>query len=408
MICGNRSAFQIDNSFRQGEHAMRQVHANDVVSILDYFKDLKDPRSSTNQKHLLGDLIVLCILAVIAGADGPKAIGQWAQSQEHWLRRYLELPGGIPSHDTLGRLLAALKPAAFQECFGQWIASLRDGDDPADETQQEIVAIDGKALRRSHDRRRSLGPLYLVSAWSTRRGISLGQLATAEKSNEITAIPQLLDQIDIRGTIVTIDAAGCQKNIAAKIRDHGGDYVLALKGNQGNLHRRVDNYVTLHIQNDFANVAAARKYSEVVKGHGRVDTLTYYQLPVPKWLKGQSDWKGLRTLGVAVRVSEQAGKVTRDVRYYLVSLRMGVRRFAAAVRGHWGIENSLHWCLDVTFKEDDSRVRDRYAADNLAWLKRFAITLLKQQNDKESIAMRRRMAGWNHEYLAQVLGISKR
>lgn len=386
---------------------MRQVNADDVVSILDYFKDLEDPRSSTNRKHLLGDLIVICVLAVIAGADGPKAIGKWAQSQEEWLRRHLELPHGIPSHDTIGRLLAALKPAAFQECFEQWIASLRVGDENAEDQQPEIVAIDGKALRRSHDRRRSLGPLHLVSAWSTRRGISLGQLATAEKSNEITAIPQLLDRIEIRGTIVTIDAAGCQKNIAAKIINNGGDYVLALKGNQGNMHRRIADYITLHIKNDFANVVV-RKHIEVVKGHGRMDTLTYYQLPVPKWLKGRRDWKGLRTIGVAVRVSEQDGKVTRDVRYYLTSLRMGVQRFAAAVRGHWSIENSLHWCLDVTFKEDDSRVRDRHAADNLAWLKRFAITLLKQQKDKESIAMRRRMAGWNHDYLAQVLGIAGR
>jgi predicted transposase YbfD/YdcC len=342
---------------------------------------------------------------VIGGADGPKAIGTWASSKEEWLRRHLTLPHGIPSHDTLGRLLAILKPAAFQECFQQWIASLRVGGGNGVDEDPEIVAIDGKALRRSHDKRRSLGPLFLVSAWSRKHGISLGQLATAEKSNEITAIPELLDQIDIRGTIVTIDAAGCQKNIAAKIKNKGADYVLALKGNQGNIHQRIDNYIRLHIQNDFANVTA-RKHTEVIKGHGRIDTLTYYQLPVPAWLKGRTVWKGLRTIGVAVRVSEQNGKTTRDIRYYLSSLRMGVKRFASAVRGHWSIENSLHWCLDVTFREDESRVRNRHAADNLAWLKRFAITLLKQQVDKESIAMRRRMAGWNDDYLAQVLGIS--
>jgi len=380
---------------------MRQVNSDDVVSILDYFEDLKDPRSSTNRRHLLGDLIVLCVLAVIAGADGPKAIGTWAQSKEEWLRRWLELPYGIPSHDTIGRLLATLKPAAFQECFQQWITSLRETADD----DQEIVAIDGKALRRSHDKRRALGPLFLVSAWSVQRGISLGQLATAEKSNEIKAIPDLLDQIDVSGAIVTIDAAGCQKEIAAKIRDGGADYVLALKGNQGNMHQDVDNYISLHIKNDFANVTA-RKYEEVVKGHGRVDTLIYYQLPAPEWLANRSSWKGLRTIGVAVRISEHNGHVTREIRYYLSSLRLGVRRFAGAVRGHWGIENALHWCLDVTFREDESRVRDRHAADNLAWLKRFAITLLKQQNDKESIAMRRRMAGWNDDYLAQVLGMS--
>ncbi len=204
---------------------------------------------------------------------------------------------------------------------------------------------------------------------------------------------------------MTIDAAGCQKEIAAKIIEGGADYVLSLKGNQGNIHQDVDNYISLHIKNDFAKVTA-RKHQEVVKGHGRVDTLIYYQLPAPEWLANRSSWKGLRTIGVAVRMSKHNGEITREIRYYLSSLRLGARRFASAVRGHWGIENTLHWCLDVTFREDESRVRDRYAADNLAWLKRFAITLLKQQNDNESIAMRRRMAGWNDDYLAQVLGIS--
>lgn len=387
---------------------MHQVNSDDVVTILDYFKDLEDPRSAINRKHLLGDLMVICILAVIAGADGPQAIGVWAQSQALWLRERLQLPAGIPSHDTIGRLLAVLKPAAFQSCFQQWIAGLRAGhpETSGRDAEAEIVAIDGKALRRSHDRRRGLGPLFLVSAWSVQRGISLGQLATAEKSNEITAIPELLDQIDIRGTIVTIDAAGCQKEIAAKIIDGGGDFVLALKGNQGKLHRAVQAYILTHMENDFADVAA-RKYEEVVTGHGRVDTLTYYQLPVPKSLTQRKFWKGLRTIGVAIRISQQDGKETSDVRYYINSLRPGVRRFATAVRGHWGIENTLHWCLDVTFREDESRLRDRHAADNVAWLKRFAISLLKQQTDKQSIAMRRRIAGWNINYLAQVLGISK-
>lgn len=384
---------------------MHEVKPDDVVSILDYFQDLEDPRSSINRKHLLGDLMVICILAVIAGADGPKAIGVWAKNNAAWLRERLPLPGDIPSHDTIGRLLAVLKPAAFQSCFQQWIAGLRANDGGTSDAVTEIVAIDGKALRRSHDRRRALGPLFLVSAWSVQRGISLGQLATAEKSNEITAIPELLGQIDVQGAIVTIDATGCQKEIAAKIIDGDGDYVLALKGNQGKLHQAVRDYIVTHMENDFADVTA-RKYEELVKGHGRVDTLTYYQLPVPQSLTQRKSWKGLRTIGVAIRISQQNGKETSDVRYYISSLRLGVRRFATAVRGHWGIENSLHWCLDVTFREDQSRLRDRYAADNIAWLKRFAISLLKQQTDKETIAMRRRMAGWNIDYLAQVLGVS--
>jgi len=323
---------------------VRKIHSDDVVSILKYFKDLEDPRCAVNRKHLLGDLIVICVFAVIAGADGPQAIGVWADAQREWLLSRLKLPGGIPSHDTLGRLLALLKPAAFQHCFAQWIASLRgQGEASAEDT--EIVAIDGKALRRSHDRRRSLGPLFLVSAWSVQRGISLGQLATAEKSNEITAIPVLLEQIDVKQAIVTIDAAGCQKEIAAKIVDGGGDYVLALKGNQGTLYRAVEDYIAQHLENDFADVTA-RHYEEVSKAHGRVDTLIYYQLPVPETLPKRHLWKGLRTIGVAVRISEQNGKETTEIRYYISSLRLGINRFAKAVRGHWGIENTLHWCLD--------------------------------------------------------------
>lgn len=385
---------------------MPKVDAEDVVSILEYFKDLEDPRSTVNRHHLLGDLIVICVLAVIAGADGPKAIGLWADANSQWLGKYLELPAGVPSHDTIGRLLAALKPQAFQSCFQKWITAMgkRAGDEAAE--TQDHIAIDGKSLRRSHDHRRGLGPIFLVSAWSVRRGISLGQLAAEEKSNEITAIPELLEQIDVRGSFVTIDAAGCQRDIAEKIIDGGGQYDLALKGNQETLHREVQDYIVTHMESDFA-ATDARKHQEVVKGHGRVDTLTYYQMSAPDTLSTAAKWKGLRTIGVAIRVSQQGNKETSDVRYYISSSKLSVRSFAERIRGHWAIENTLHWCLDVTFREDESRLRNRQAADNLAWLKRFAISLLKQQTDKESIAMRRRMAGWNPEYLAQVVGISK-
>jgi hypothetical protein len=215
---------------------MRKIKSDDVVSIQEHFKDLEDPRSSVNRVDLLGDLIVICVLAVIAGADGPKAIGVWALAHAEWLKNYLTLPGGIPSHDTIGRLPAALKPQAFQCCFERWIASVGETSGESADGRQHI-AIDGKALRRSHDRRRKLGPLFLVSARSVRRGISLGQLATAEKSNEITAIPELLDQIDVANAVVSIDAAGCQRDIAEKIIDGGGDYILAPKGNQGTLHQ---------------------------------------------------------------------------------------------------------------------------------------------------------------------------
>lgn len=381
---------------------MQIVTHDDAVSILEYFEDLEDPRSTINRQHLLGDLIVISVCGVLAGADGPKAIGVWAQAHKDWLQDYLELPNGIPSHDTIGRLLAALKPAAFQSCFERWINSLRQSSDG--KPTEEIIAIDGKALRRSHNRKESLGPLFLVSAWSVQRGISLGQLATAEKSNEITAIPELLDNIELNNATVTIDAAGCQKNIAAKIIEKGGDYLLALKGNQGNLYQAAMDWVLEQMENDFATTTV-RRFVETVKGHGREDTVEYIHLPAPASLPGKSLWKNLRTIGVAIRTSQKDGKETCDVRFFISSLHLGVRRFAKSSRGHWGIENSLHWCLDVTFREDESRVRDRLAADNLAWLKRFSISLLKQQDDKESIAMRRRMAGWNVDYLMQVIGV---
>lgn len=379
----------------------KRVDGDDIVSILEYFKDLEDPRSHINQLHRLGDLIVISVAAVLAGADGPKAIGIWADSNESWLRQYLALPNGIPSHDTIGRLLATLNPRAFQACFNAWLSSIRQANDSsADNT----IAIDGKALRRSHDEKNQLGPLFLVSAWSTQHGISLGQLATEEKSNEITAIPELIELIDVKKAIVTIDAAGCQRAIASRIVEQGGDYVLALKRNQSSLYDNVCDWILEQWDNDFEGIDV-RSYETKTKGHGREEHYTYSQFKVPKNFPGREKWRGLKTVGFAVRGSKRKGEETGEIRYFISSLSPGVKRFANAVRSHWGIENSLHWCLDVTFREDESRVRNRLAADNLAWLKRFAIGLLKQQKDKESIAMRRRMAGWNTEYLTQVLGI---
>jgi predicted transposase YbfD/YdcC len=382
--------------------AMDSAEVVTVESILEDFAGLPDPRSSINRVHLLEDIIVIAMLAVIAGADGPKAIGIWAASHAQWLKNKLRLPGGIPSHDTIGRVLMALKPEAFQRCFQTWLGRLSESG-PSDVV--DVIAIDGKSLRRSHHHSAGLGPLFLVSAWAVRRGISLGQLATEEKSNEITAIPQLLDQIDVSGSVVTIDAAGCQTELAAKIIDGGGDYVLALKGNQGNLHQAVVDYIITQMENDFQHVKA-RKLTERLKGHGRKDEIAYYQLDVPEDLPAKAKWKGLRSIGVAIRYSEHGSAWTSNVRYYISSLAPSVRKFARCVRDHWAIENTLHWCLDVTFREDESRVRNRILADNIAWLKRFSISLLKQMDDKESIAMRRRMAGWNPDYLAQVLGIS--
>jgi predicted transposase YbfD/YdcC len=392
-----------------------QVDTEDILEISAHFGKLEDPRSHINQKHLLGDLMVICVCAVLSGCDGPIAIGDWARAKASWLQQHLELPHGIPSHDTIGRLLMALNPAAFQACFANWVAAIVKAKElqlaavappsslvPA-ATVLRHIAIDGKTLRRSHDRRQGLGPLHLVSAWAVDCGVSLGQLATEEKSNEITAIPQLLEQIELKGSVVTIDAAGCQKEIAARIVAGGGHYCLALKGNQGTLHAAVVDRIEALMADDFAGCEVQVLEGEEKKKHGRQDHYTYYQLPAPLDLPGRTAWKKLATIGVAIRVSRSGEQETADVRFYINSLPLDVKLFAKSVRGHWGIENTLHWCLDVTFREDDSRVRERNLSNNIAWLKRFAISLLKQVPDKRSIAMRRRVCGWNENYLAQAL-----
>lgn len=388
-----------------------QVDTEDILEISKHFGKLKDPRSHINRKHHLGDLIVICICAVISGCDGPIAIGEWAKSKSAWLKQHLGLPNGIPSHDTIGRLLVALQPASFQACFTAWIeaimtakeSALREAAEDQSLVSQRHLAIDGKTARRSHDRRKGLEALHLVSVWAVDCGLSLGQLATADKSNEITAIPQLMDQIQLQNSIVTIDAAGCQREIAAKIVEGGGDYCLALKGNQGKLQEAARTWVEDQMLSDFADCRVETFESREKKKHGREEHYTYYQLEVPDDFPGREKWKKLRTIGVAIRFSKCGDKQTDEVRYYINSLPLNVKLFAKSVRGHWAIENSLHWCLDVTFREDESRVRERTLTNNMAWLKRFAISLLKQVPDKLSVAMRRRYCGWNETYMAQVL-----
>lgn len=380
---------------------MLVMGAQDAVNLLRFFDDLPDPRSNVNRLHRLGDVIVIAICAVIANADGPTAIAQWARLHEAWLRKHLALPGGIPGKDTFRRILGLLPPAAFQQCFQQWLQTLQMSAGEQSEDPRHI-AIDGKALRRSHDRPHGLGPMHIVSAWASDVGITLGQVATEEKSNEITAIPQLLERIDVEGAIVTIDAAGCQKSIAAKIVQGKGDYVLALKGNQEKLFHDVQFLMLGHLQDDGAGGPVSR-YVEVEQGHGRLESRTYYQRTAPSDLHGRSEWKGLKTIGAAVRVYEEKGIEKRDVRYYISSLRRNGRQFAQAVRRHWGIENSLHWSLDMTYREDESRVRNRTFAENLSWLRRMTLGLIKHHPGKQSNIMKRRMAGWSPDFLMQVL-----
>jgi predicted transposase YbfD/YdcC len=381
---------------------MSKVQQVGLDEVIGYFDGLEDPRSTINQKHPLVSVVVIAMMAVLAGAGGPTAIAKWAKLKAEFLLKVLDLPNGIPRKDVFRRVLCTLKPDAFQHCFVSWLQSLRDQAAEATGVDQPVLAIDGKTSRRSHDHKKGLGALHSVSVWASEFGLSLGQVACAEKSNEITAIPELLRLVDIKGTIITIDAMGTQKAIAAQIIDGKADYVLALKGNQETLHQQVIDYVDEQMKNDFADVPARRHITKET-GHGREEIRSYIQMPVPDDLRGMELRKGLKSIGMATLVCVRDGKETTDTRYYISSLPVGVKVFAHAVRSHWGIENSCHWSLDMTYREDESRIREPHLRENFAWLNRFTLSLLKQHPGKDSIAMKRRACGWSDEFLAEVV-----
>jgi predicted transposase YbfD/YdcC len=381
---------------------MAEARPVGLDEVIGYFDDLEDPRDIVNRKHPLVSVVVIALLAVLAGAGGPTAIARWAALKAEFLTRVLPLPNGVPRKDVFRRVLALLRPAAFQACFADWLRSLRAHAAEATGVEQPVLAVDGKTARRSHDRGNGLGALHCVSVWASDFGLSLGQVACADKSNEITAIPELLRLVDITGAIITIDAMGTQKAIAEQITDGGADYVLALKGNQGTLHQAVIDHVDRHLDDDFAD-AQARRCQECETGHGREECRRYVQMPVPEGLRGVGQWKGLRSIGLATLVCRRDGHETSEVRYYISSLPMGVRRFARAVRSHWSVENGCHWSLDMTFREDESRIRAPQVRENFAWLNRFSLSLLKQHPGKDSVAMKRRACGWSDDFLLQVL-----
>jgi predicted transposase YbfD/YdcC len=369
-------------------------------SIIRHFESLPDPRHTRNRRHLLGDVIVIAVSGVIVGCDGPTSIARWAKEKEAWLRELLALPNGVPSRDCIRRVLSALEPEAFQTCFQSWIVSCVV--DCATDSPPTI-AIDGKTLRRSHDRAAGLGPLHLVSAWVTEHGLALGQVATEEKSNEITAIPELIEKTDVKGGIVTIDAMGCQRDIAEKIVAEQGDFVLAVKENQPKLYQAIQEVFSAHLENDLQDVPH-RRHETRETSHGRTDERYYYLAKLPHDFPLRKEWPSVKAIGMVVRITEKSdGTTSDDVRYFIASRYLSGPRFARAVRGHWGIENSLHWVLDVTFDEDQSRTRNRHMANNLSWLRRFAISLLKRHPAKDSIKGKRQRAGWSNDFLAQVL-----
>jgi len=368
------------------------------AALFPHFADLTDPRIDRGKRHSLFDILFLSICAVLAGANDFVAIATFGKDKEDWLRRYLELPNGIPSHDTLGRVFAALNPRAFFDCFAQWIEALAQADG-------QFIAIDGKTLRASLDRATNLGPLHVVSAWATRQRLSLGQVAVEEKSNEITAIPRLLEMLELQGAIVTIDAMGCQKEIAAKIREQEADYVLAVKANQEHLEQDVAAAFAAADQGgDPAKDLRARETHE--RGHGRQETRRCEVLPVPSDLRGREQWKDLRSIARVIRVYRERGQEKSEVRYFISSLLPRVKVLTQAIRSHWGIENNLHWVLDLYFGEDRSRVRERQAAENLAWLRRWIISLLRNDTTLSGgVEKKRLQAGWNEQKLEKLLGL---
>src|SRR6185437_37731 len=370
--------------------------------IVASFATLEDPRSHINRRHPLPSVLVIAVLAVLAGAAGPTAIARWAKYKEELLTSILDLPRGIPSKDVFRRVLMTLKPEAFEACFNDWIGRLRDQAIAETGVDRPIIAIDGKTARRSHDAKEDLGPLHVVTAWAGEYGLALGQQVCAEKSNEITAIPELLKKIDVRDGIVTIDAMGAQKAIADEVIRGKADYVLALKGNQESLHRAVIEHIDERLDGD---LEGAQELTTTDRGHGREEQRTYLQLPAPADLPGRGEWKGLESIGVVTSRRVEGGREGFEIRYYLSSLPVDVELFARAVRGHWSVENACHWTLDVTFREDDSRVRERVLGSNLTWLYRFTLTILKQHPDRRmSLIMKRRGCGWSDKFLMEVIG----
>lgn len=363
-------------------------------SIRQHFAKLKDPRRPHRRLHRLQDIIVIALSAVIAGAQDWQEIATFGQKRRAWLQRFLPLPNGIPSHDTFERVFDRLDPQAFQACFHAWVQAVQEV------LSIKHVAIDGKTLRGSGSAK--LGPLHLVSAWATAQRLSLGQVAVDAKSNEITAIPELLDLLDVQGALVTIDAMGCQKAIAQKIRDRGGDYILTVKENQEHLHEDIQQTLAHAFDQNFAGYEHDT-YTTRERGHGREEYRSYTVLHHTAGLRHRDEWAEVTTIGMCLSERTVQGKTSSEVRYFIGSRKASARTYGRALRHHWGIENGLHWQLDVNFGEDQNRVTKRNAAQNLALLRRLTVSLLQAHPAKLSIAKKRFAAALDPEFLEEIL-----
>jgi predicted transposase YbfD/YdcC len=361
-----------------------------------HFANLTDPRRAQVTYPLI-NIITIALCATIAGADDFVAMADWARQHKDWLGRSLDLSHGIPSHDRINMIFRRLNPAEFERCLLSWLGALHDA------SGGRLLAVDGKTARQSFDTAAARSALHMVSVWAVSQRLSIAQVAVESKSNEITAIPEVLKLVELCGAIVTIDAMGCQTEIAQAIVDGGGDYILAAKGNQPTLHDGIVEHVLEHMEDDFARVDVSRHETKE-KGHGRVEHRSYYVLDVPPDLADAARWKGLKQIGVAISDTIRDGEACDDVRYYILSKKLTARRFGTLVRSHWGIENSLHWQLDVSFDEDRNRTRKDHAAANLAVLRRIALSLLKNEtSSKVGVKNRRLTAAWNTDYLHKVL-----
>ena len=363
--------------------------------LIEHFSKLKDPRVERNKKHELIDVIVLCVCAVLSGAEGWCDIEGFGRTKLDWLRRYVPLTNGIPVDDTIARIISALSVSGFQECFLSWmedVVKLSDG---------EIIALDGKTHRRSHDRKRGVKALHMVSAWACRNGVVLGQVKTQEKSNEITAVPQLLEKLELKGCIVTPDAMGCQRAIAKQVKEGGGDYVLTLKRNQPELDREVREYFEMAEEEDF-DCPAIEHEATSEEGHGRIEHRSYFLSSDLSSLSGVEKWNGLKAIGMVESERHSGGRISMERRYFITSLD-DVKLFQQAVRSHWGIENRLHWRLDVTFREDESRIRRGNGAHNIGVIRHVAMNLLKREKTKISYRKKRIRAALNDAFRDKLL-----
>jgi len=390
------------------KHPEAQTNKLTKTSLVAHLSRVPDPRINRRKDHDLVDLLVIAVCTLLCAGETFNDMEDFGKAKHDWFKTFLPLRNGIPSHDTFNRVFAALDPRHFLECFLSWTQSVRTA------VAQEVVALDGKALRRALNRDQSIK--YVVSAWAESNGLVLGQLKVADKSNEITAVPELLRVLELSGCIVTIDAMGCQKKIAKEIVEADADYVLALKGNQETVHEEMKTFLDQTIAETQAPRPSGTKLSAaaaqlafletVGKDHGRFEIRRYYQSTELAWFADLGKWEGLQSAGMVESIREVAGKTTVERRYFLSSLPLGVATFARAVRSHWGVENKLHWVMDVCFREDQSRARTGYAAENLATLRRLALNMLKREpTKKRGIRGKQLNASWDHPYLLRLLGI---